>query len=105
VVEIVTRPTGRRDKVRHLPVVEFETEAQGSVRFTSDFRGDPPFEVGAEVAVLYPPARPSQARLAALWPTWAAKVRDGFALAGGLLTAGALTLAVLAATKLRRARG
>jgi hypothetical protein len=103
VVEIVRRHTGRTDsaRYRHLPVVEF-TAADGARRsFTSGFRGDPPFAVGDELVVLYPPDRPADARLAAAWSTWGSKLRN-WAVCGGAL---ALTLgAALALAGWRLAR-
>jgi hypothetical protein len=85
VVEVVAQATGRTDsaRVRHLPVVEFTAATGQAVRFTSSFRGDPPFRVGDTVGVLYPPARPSKARAAAAWSDWESKVRNGF-LGGGI---------------------
>ncbi len=97
VAEIVAQATGRTDshRVRHLPVVEFTTASGQRVSFTSSFRGDPPFRVGDAVDVLYPPARPSTARLAASWSTWGSKVRNWFAAGGlGFLAASAALVAL-----------
>jgi len=102
VVEVAARPTGRTNpRFRHLPVVEFVTASGQRVRFESTFRGDPPFRVGDQVAVLYPPSRPGQARLAAQWLTWGSTVRNWFVAGGAVALVAALAMAV-GARRLRR---
>lgn len=102
VVELVARPTGRTNpRFRHLPVVKFATANGQRVRFESPFRGDPPFRVGDQVAVLYPPSRPGQARLAAQWLTWGSKVRNWF-VAGGVVALVASLAMVAGALRLGR---
>lgn len=102
VVEVVPRPTGRRNpRFRQLPVVEFVTASRQRVRFESQFRGDPPLRVGDQVAVLYPPSRPGQARLAAQWLTWGSRVRNCF-VAGGMVALMASAAMVALGLRLRR---
>jgi hypothetical protein len=86
VVEIVRHDTGRTDsaRYRHLPVVEFTTAEGYRNSFTSNFAGNPALAVGDEVSVLYLPDQPSDARLAAVWPSWGSKVRN-WAVLGGVV--------------------
>lgn len=99
-------PTGRRSgqRFRTQTVVEFMTAAGVRHSLRSSFRGDP-FRVGDEVAVLYPPARPREARLAAEWPGWGSKVRNSFALGGLFMLTLCVAMAVAGLALLRRGRG
>lgn len=102
VVEVVARPTGRTNpRFRHLPVVQFVTASGQRVRFESPFRGEPPLRVGDQVAVLYPPSRPGQARLAAQWLTWGSPVRN-WSVAGGAVALLASLAMAAGALRLRR---
>lgn len=102
VVEVVARPTGRTNpRFRHLPVVEFVAASGQRVRFESSFRGEPPLRVGDQVAVLYPPSRPGQARLAAQWLKWGSTVRNWFVAGGAITLVSSLAMAA-GALRLRR---
>jgi hypothetical protein len=105
VVEIVRRPTGRTDSARYrdLPVVEFTTTEGDLTSFTSDFGGNPKFAVGDEVRVLYPPERPSKARLAAAWATWGSRVRNWAVLGGVVAVALSMAMTFAGWTVVRRA--
>jgi hypothetical protein len=106
VVEVVAVATGRMGspRVRHLPVVEFTAATGQAVRFTSTFRGDPPFRVGDTVSVLYPPARPSKARAAAAWSAWESKVRNGFVGGGAFFLIASVVIGLVGRARLRRSR-
>jgi hypothetical protein len=104
VVEVAAVATGRTGSpgVRHLPVVEFTAATGQAVRFTSTFRGDPPFRVGDAVGVLYPPARPSKARTADAWSAWESRVRNGFVGGGTFFLIAFVVIGLIGRAQLRR---
>jgi len=84
VVELAVEKGGTASDFVHLPVVEFSTPDNAKVRFkaVAGSDGDPGYDVGTTVDVLYDPRNPANARLGSFGQLWSASLMaGGFGLA------------------------
>ena len=89
VVELAVEKDGTASGFVQLPVVEFSTPNNAKVRFRAGAGsdGDPEYDVGTTIDVLYDPRDPANARIGSFGQLWSAPLMaGGFGLALVLLS-------------------